>query len=154
MSKLLLLTLLSLATASLFAKKDNKDMTMRHASYIVTDHEVRLFDEGNIHRKLFSWSLEPHAQLKNFIKQYDNIILYEIFIKNDCSKKYQLIVFTFKNGYKSQIMVDDFIVYGEADPSTDSGFSIKKSGTFVSDKILAKYKIVSSRDILVASKFW
>jgi len=136
------------------AKISNKDLTMQYNCYIVSDVGVRLLDKGKVHRTIFSFMIEDHKELIKFTDQYENIKTFEIFIKNDCSKKQQLVIVTFNNGGKSQISVDNFIKYTDIPLNTVSKPLEKNFGPVIDDKFLSKYSLVSDHDIILAYKDW
>jgi hypothetical protein len=154
MKKFALVLALTLVSASLFAEKTNKDLSINSSCYIVSEHEVRLFDNGKMHRNIFKWICEMHHDLGKFVNQYDNIKSFEVFVKNDCSKKCQLVMLTFKDGKKKKIQVDNYIVYIQPDPDSVLGFSVKSGGLFAPPELLAKLPLIFTDEVMVASQSW
>jgi hypothetical protein len=154
MKTLCLLLALTAIAIPVFSKNTNKDLNLNTSCYIVSEHEVRLFDNGKMHRNIFKWICEMHHDLGKFVNQYDSIKSFEVFIKNDCTKKCQLVLITFKDGKKKQIQVDNYIVYIQPDPNSALGFSEKSWGVFALQEVLAKLPLIFSDEVMVASQSW
>jgi hypothetical protein len=151
MKKLLLGLLMATFAGRLYCAND---LNVYYTSYIIGENKnIRLFEKGPMHRKIFQWTCEMHPQLKEYTNKYDSLSKFEVYIRNDCAKISQMVVLTLYSGKKVHIKVDNYIVYTNFIDSRGR-MVVKKYGKFVPDALIAKYAVVSSGDITLASLNW